>query len=1162
MPPELNPIRYADIVRPDSSIKDAISQLKQLKGIYEETLASISSSATSFQTKLRPVSVGISEQREVIKNTAEATDNLFASYKAVSQEVIDVDAKIKVLSSSLDNVTKLTKEQALARKSYSIAALADAKVQTEIANKDLLNAKTSTEASKQLTLELNRQVQAKKLDVMASKESERATKQEETSKRSIIKTIKEKVAQSIEEIVIAKEAKQIAALNAVVTNNNADSYNRLSAQYNLNKINLNKYSQEVIASSKFLSAQQEESKHLYTEMSRLQEVTGKHTLQVGNYRRAWNGLSVATSQVVRELPAAAMGMNTFFLAISNNIPILMDEIQNLRLENKALQAEGKATISVGKQMLKSLLSFNTVMVILLTVFSMFGTKIVAWIEDLIKGDAAIKKLTASQMGLLTSTEAMRKGLNGSEYQKAVEGINKMSSELKNAKGNHDLERQAVDDYNKSLGITFGKAKDVDGALKLIRDNKDAYIQAMQAMTFANVFFGVSAEDAVKRMDINMKSQKELLKDAGKDAESLQGQYYDLGERIRIATLKGKKENDNVLVGEDTFTVQQLIDNRQMLAKQIIKIETDERRRQTSIVDKHSEEALKKAVEYNTDYTKIFKDNKWTTTESYATGKTPEEKATEAAEKALREKLSAAKANMQIQKEYSASINALEEDSLLQQKITLKNALQDETDELMAKYVLDAKLTKESKAQIIDIIVNKHKAFNVAIADIDLKEQQRKLSTEQETLNLQLDKLVEGTNDYYAVKAQLVENARKQALIKNRLAITAERQDEKVINAAYDKQMLDLMTSKSDAQFEQYQKYQESEFNLLRRTEEEKTKFKLQQERDRYVRLLELAKTGAKVLSQVEITTYTNMIADINKQLAQLKSDNFDIYKMLGLKVDDNQKKAISQSVNMVVDNLKNMFSAEQELAQKAVDVATNATDAKKTRLQEEIEARNNGYASNVALAEKELASSKKAQEKALREQQKYQKAQETIDTISQTSSLITASASLWKAMAPLGGLGIGLAIAGIATMFGTFIEAKAKASQLSKTQTKVYGEGGTEMLNGGSHQSGHDIDLGTTSDGKNRRAEGGEMLAIINKRNTRKYRSTIPAIIDSLNRGNFEQKFALTSGNTTYVESHNTDLRILETEVQSIRRQGERKYMFDAKGNVIEVYRNLTRRYK
>ena len=128
---------------------------------------------------------------------------------------------------------------------------------------------------------------------------------------------------------------------------------------------------------------------------------------------------------------------------------------------------------------------------------------------------------------------------------------------------------------------------------------------------------------------------------------------------------------------------------------------------------------------------------------------------------------------------------------------------------------------------------------------------------------------------------------------------------------------------------------------------------------------------------------------------------------------------------------------------------------------------------------------------------KAQRAQESIDNLTQASSLVTASANLWKT---LSAISPALAIAAIATMWGSFAAAKIRARQLT---TEKYGEGTVELLQGGSHASGHDIDLGTKPDGTRRRAEGGEYFAVINRRNSRRYGAMIPEVINSLNDGTF-----------------------------------------------------------
>ena len=181
-------------------------------------------------------------------------------------------------------------------------------------------------------------------------------------------------------------------------------------------------------------------------------------------------------------------------------------------------------------------------------------------------------------------------------------------------------------------------------------------------------------------------------------------------------------------------------------------------------------------------------------------------------------------------------------------------------------------------------------------------------------------------------------------------------------------------------------------------------------------------------------------------------------------------------------------------------------------------------------------------------------------------------------------MGYALAIAAIATMWSSFAAAKIKARQLTQTQDVEYGQGGLEILQGGSHQSGNDVDLGTMPDGRRRRAEGGEAVAIINKRATRKYRQELPIIIKSINQGTYS--------NDTYNYDNRNDIikyidkRIVEQlytnaytidgitlsqnqpinniddlkkNVKKIAENSETRYYTDGRDLVIR-YKNLTKR--
>ena len=198
-----------------------------------------------------------------------------------------------------------------------------------------------------------------------------------------------------------------------------------------------------------------------------------------------------------------------------------------------------------------------------------------------------------------------------------------------------------------------------------------------------------------------------------------------------------------------------------------------------------------------------------------------------------------------------------------------------------------------------------------------------------------------------------------------------------------------------------------------------------------------------------------------------------------------------------------------------------------------------------------------------------QRRQEAINSAVQASSLITASANLWASFSSLGPFGVAGAIAAIAAMWVSFAVAKAKAAQVTKVASQEYGEGGFEVLEGGSHASGNDIDLHTkNSKGKNMRAEGGEAMAIINRRSTRRYRRMLPQIVDSINKGTFEEKFSQAfktgdelSQNVVY-QNQIADLSQLEEDVRALKHNSEQQYYAMPDGSYIEKRKNVLRRVR
>lgn len=141
---------------------------------------------------------------------------------------------------------------------------------------------------------------------------------------------------------------------------------------------------------------------LNTQISAAERATGRFQRNVGNYASAWNGLGMSVQQVARELPSMAMGFNTFFLAISNNLPTLVDEFKRAAEEYKNFKKEMVAgntnvqrVVSPWKQLLSSILSWQTALVAGITVLSMYGDEIIDWVSDLSGADTAQKRLNES-----------------------------------------------------------------------------------------------------------------------------------------------------------------------------------------------------------------------------------------------------------------------------------------------------------------------------------------------------------------------------------------------------------------------------------------------------------------------------------------------------------------------------------------------------------------------------------------------------------------------------------------------------------------------------------------------------------------------------------------------------------------------------------------------
>ena len=199
------------------------------------------------------------------------------------------------------------------------------------------------------------------------------------------------------------------------------------------------FGQELLA-----SIQQADAK-----IKQLDASIGNHQRNVGNYASGWNGLNMSIQQIGRELPSLAMGWNTFFLAISNNLPILTDEIKRAKDEYNALKAAGQQATPVWKQVVSSLLSWQTALTVGITLLTMYGSEIIDWVGNLFKAKDGTAELEEATKRLNTSVSGVYGNI--SEEMRSLKQLSESLNEAKRGTEEwNQVRNKIVTEYSKYL----------------------------------------------------------------------------------------------------------------------------------------------------------------------------------------------------------------------------------------------------------------------------------------------------------------------------------------------------------------------------------------------------------------------------------------------------------------------------------------------------------------------------------------------------------------------------------------------------------------------------------------------------------------------------------------------------------------------------------------
>jgi hypothetical protein len=1153
-----NPIYYRDLIMPDDSITKLLSQLDELITKYDAAKSKIQGAAADIAKGMQNVSGATEEQRKTIQLATEQSEKLIAEYRDV------------------------TSAQWKATQAFAEASAAK------------------------------------------------------------------------------KESAQIDKLITQIITSEEGSYNRLSAQYRLNKIRLNDMSAAQRKGTEEGRALEQETNAIYEEMKRLQEATGKHQLNVGNYADAVKGLKTELTSLIQQmayLKSQGEQNSEEYRAMAERAGQLKDAMMDAQTEVKAMASDTRALDTVmgaasaasggfaaytgltqllgtssddAQEMQKKLGSaiaiVSGVTAIqnalqkesnLMTGIRIIQTKAATKAEQLdaaakAKNTAATAGATAAQrifnlvasanpyvllaIALVTVVGALIAFASGAskaakeqaelnkemaaylDYLDSVakesvrannETIQALENELEVAKARKASlsETRAIEDkiYNERVKA-HGKLMGFYANELAQEDANRAKLKQLQELLYQLQAAQAAGRNKI-RVDVDLDGEIEKVKidDA---IEAVQGQIDNYGRSVQIAV---DLKTEGAEISKDRAI--QLAQRRQE-GQQIAKTELDVLRstqdaRLALIADSYKREMaiLRENAERQIQDIKLR-----LKTESNLTRKARTELNEQMKlimEKYYRDVQDLQNAytarDLAARRETQDVEIALMEEGAEKQRFELRISYERQYEDLSNAIATQRNLTEKEIAEMYNRLLLLGDQYRKDLLKLEDQITADQLSVQADRIQLQLDAVREGSQDEVDLSIELLGKQREIELAQNAQLAEDMRQSEADINKKWDavilKQTTELTKKRALMLLDAQQELAASEFSLLDKNERQKTQFQLQMEKERLQKILELDQAAGYKMTEVERKNIENTIAAIDKQTERLPYNN--LYELLGIGLDQEQQGALNTAIDSIKEAVGSLVDSWNAAAEAAVNAANKQVDAAQKTLDAEIEARNAGYANEVETAQKELELAKKNQEAALKEKQKAQKAQSAIDSITQASSLVTASANIWSSLSGIPIVGPGLAITAIATMWGSFLAAKIKAAQVT-AQTEQYGHGTVELLQGGSHASGNDIDLGTKPDGTRRRAEGGEYFAVINKRNSRRYGRLIPDVINAFNDGTFADKYqranATMDGYAISLVGGSTDVSGLEKDVAAIREQGDRTQYVDGNGNIIFRYKNLTRK--
>ena len=360
-------------------------------------------------------------------------------------------------------------------------------------------------------------------------------------------------------------------------------------------------------------------KEMFTTVTEVEQGAGRFNRQVGDYKKAYDGLGNSVNQLTRELPAFAVSANTGFLAISNNLPIFFDQLQKINAENKVLIEQGKKTTSTLSQLGSAVFSVGTILSLGVTLLTLYGKELVTWVATLFEGEKALESITAANDAYNKSINQTKEDITDLTIQLKVQAgiltknegnlLRNENARTKALNANKELRNKSIADLktetnvtDKLIGLEGKKRTIINDGIKeetdiLTNSEKQKIKQYKDGLERINTLYKTSNEYIQEEYNLRGKIVETEKGSGGKKsaAKIKYDEEIDLRDKIRQLAIddeKDAKQKELEQVKFDSEKAKREIDN--IKVDNIRKKELEDKLQKEKITDDE-----KKQLEYLT-----------------------------------------------------------------------------------------------------------------------------------------------------------------------------------------------------------------------------------------------------------------------------------------------------------------------------------------------------------------------------------------------------------------------------------------------------------------------------------------------------------------------------------------------------------------------------------